>query len=86
MKKNIKKPLEIIHILPQCDRNASIQEFHANFMKNWELAATLDYVPTSLEELKSIDYMDYKVVMNQSTKFFRATVALNSSGEYSFQA
>ena len=80
MKKNMKKTQETIHILPQCDRNASIQEFHANYMKNWELAKTLDYVPTSLEELKRIDYMDYKVVMNQNNRFFIAVVAL--CGDY----
>ena len=46
-------------------------------MKNWELAASLDYVPASLEELKRIDYMDCKVLMIRNQRFFEAAVALS---------
>ena len=77
MKRSTKKTQEIIHILPQYDPEASIEGHYEFFMKNWELAATLDYVPATLEELKRIDFMDCKVVMGQNPRFYDAAIALS---------
>ena len=76
MKKSKKN--ERIFLLPQFPADAPIEEFRDFFMKNWELAATLDYAPASLEELKRIDYMDLKIVMEQNKRFYNAAVSLGT--------
>ena len=76
MKKSKKN--ERIFLLPQFPADAPVEEFRDFFMKNWELAATLDYVPTSLEELKRIDYIDLKIVMEQNERFYNAAVSLGT--------
>ena len=76
MKKSKKN--ERIFLLPQFPADSPIEEFRDFFMKNWELATTLDYAPASLEELKRIDYMDLKIVMEQNECFYNAAVSLGT--------
>ena len=67
---------ETIYVLPQIPVDASLEEHHKIFMKNWELAKTIDYIPDSLETLKSIEYMNKKVMMAQNENFRNAALAL----------
>lgn len=67
---------EIIYVLPRIPVDASFEEHHQLFMKNWELAKTIDYIPDSLETLKSIEYMNKKVMMAQNENFRNAALAL----------
>ena len=74
MKRSTKKTQEIIYILPQFEGELTIQASHDYFLKCVEYAKTVDYVPTSLEELKRID--DLKLLMDYNPKFYNAAVAL----------
>lgn len=38
----------------------------------------MDYAPASLEELKRIDYMDLKIIMEQNKRFYNAAVSLGT--------
>ena len=67
---------EVIYVLPRIPVDASWEEHHRIFMKNWELAKNIDYTPDSLETLKSIEYMDKKVMMAQNENFRNAALAL----------
>lgn len=67
---------EVIYVLPRIPLDASFEEHHKIFMKNWELAKSIDYIPDSLETLKAIEYMDKKVMMAQNENFRNAALAL----------
>lgn len=67
---------EVIYVLPRIPIDASFEEHHKIFMKNWELAKEMDYIPDSLETLKAIEYMDKKVMMAQNENFRDAALAL----------
>lgn len=71
------KENDTIYLLPRFeDTNRDMAAHFKHFQNNWEIAPTLDYRPNSMEELKRIDYSDFKVVMSQNENFFNATVAL----------
>lgn len=65
-----------IHLLPELPHDFTGEEFHDRFMENWELAATIDFIPDSLETLKAIDYTELKMLMDQNDAFFNAAVEL----------
>ena len=65
-----------IYVLPKLSADMTGKEFHDQFMANWELAATIDYVPDSIETLRAIEYSQIKVLMCQNEKFFNAVVGL----------
>ena len=67
---------EVIYVLPRIPVDASWEEHHKIFMRNWGLAKEMDYVPDSLETLKAIEYMDKKVMMAQNENFRNAALAL----------
>ncbi len=67
---------EVIYVLPRIPANIPFAEHHKFFMKNWELAEKIDYIPGSLETLKAIEYMDKKVLMSQNENFRNAALAL----------
>ena len=73
MKKN-----DTIYLLPQYDSNATKEEIQEFFQKKWEYAATLDYVPTSFEELTRIAFRDLKILMKRNDNFYNAVIALSS--------
>lgn len=70
------KKTETIYILPQIPHGLSCEEFEDRFMANWEMAATIDYIPDSLKTLRAIDYTQLKTLMNQNDNFFNAAVEL----------
>ena len=74
MKRDKKKAQEIIYILPQFEGELTIQASHDHFLKCVEYAKTVDYVPTSLEELRRID--DLKLLMDYNPRFYNAAIAL----------
>ena len=65
-----------IYVLPQKPEHPTCEEFADWFESNWELAATIDYIPTSLKTLKAIDYTQLKMLMNQNVRFFDAAIEL----------
>ena len=67
---------EVIYVLPRIPADASLEEHYKMFMKNYELAKEIDYIPDSLETLKSIEYMDKKVMMSQNENFRNAALVL----------
>ena len=67
---------EVIYVLPRIPVDASWEEHHRIFMKNWALAKEMNYIPDSLETLKAIEYMDKKVMMAQNENFRNAALAL----------
>jgi hypothetical protein len=69
MKKN-----DTIYLLPQYDSNATKEEIQEFFQKKWEYAATLDYVPTSFEELTRIAFRDLKILMKRNDNFYNAVI------------
>lgn len=68
-----------IHIFPEIPRGLSCAEYYDRFMANWELAASIDYVPDSLKTLRGIDYTELKMLLNQNDKFFYAAMKLCGS-------
>ena len=70
----MKKNHGIIYLLPQFEGEATFEAIHEHFLKIVEFAATVDYVPTSLEELRRID--DLKLLMDYNPRFYNAAVAL----------
>ena len=65
-----------IYVLPKLSADMTGKEFHDQFMANWELAATIDYVPDSVKTLRAIEYSQIKTLMSQNEKFFNAVVEL----------
>ena len=65
-----------IYVLPQKPEHPTCEEFANWFESNWELAATIDYIPDSLKTLKAIDYTQLKILMNQNVRFFNAAIEL----------
>ena len=51
------KKMNTIHLLPEFTSDMTSAERDARLMENWELAATVDYIPDSLETLRTIDYI-----------------------------
>ena len=70
------KKATTIHILPELTADMSHEEFNARYWANRELAATIDYIPDSLETLRKIDYTEMKMLMDENENFFNATVEL----------
>jgi len=70
------KKMNTIHLLPELTREMSLEERDAQFMENWEMAATIDFIPDSLETLRAIDYTEMKMLLCQNDNFFDATVEL----------
>ena len=68
------KKMNTIHLLPEFTKDMSYEERDARFMENWELAATVDFIPDSLETLRAIDYTELRMLMNQNEDFFNAAV------------
>ena len=75
--------MKTIHLLPTDDEIA----FHLNLGtenmsyaligdERRRIAATLDYIPDSLETLEAIEYFDKKWLMTYNTKFYHAAIAL----------
>lgn len=73
------KKTETIYILPEIPHGLSYKEFEDRFMANWEMAATIDYIPDSIKTLRAIDYTQLKTLMNQNDNFFNAAVELCSN-------
>ncbi len=67
-----------IHILPEIPRGVSCEEYYDRFMANWELAASIEYIPDSLKTLRAIDYTELKMLLNQNDKFFYTAMELCS--------
>lgn len=67
-----------IYVLPQKPEHPTCKEYADWFEANWELAATIDYIPDSLKTLRAIDYTQLKMLMNQNLRFFDAAIKLCS--------
>lgn len=76
MKRSKKKTQEIIYILPQYEGEVTPQAIHDHFLKCVEYAKTVDYVPTSLEELRRIDSFEFKLMMDYNPRFYNTAIAL----------
>ena len=72
------KKMNTIHLLPELTSDMTSAERDARFMENWELAATIDFIPDSLETLRAIDYTELRMLMNQNGNFFDAAAELCS--------
>ena len=70
------KKTTTIHILPELTADMSHEEFDAQYWANRELAATIDYIPDSLETLRAIHYTEIKMLMSENENFFNAAVDL----------
>ena len=71
------KQNDTIYLLPQNEFDVSSYADHKKALEaKWEIAKTLDYIPSSLEELKQIDFIDLQIIMIQNEKFYNAAVAL----------
>ena len=60
------KKMNTIHLLPEFTSDMTSAERDARFMENWEMAATIDFIPDSLETLRAIDYTELIMLMNQN--------------------
>ena len=81
MKKNtktvqIEETTKTIHLLPKVnvDYIDPTPEQIRAVMERYKLAASLDYVPDSLETLKSIDFEDLELLFTDNAKFFDAGI------------
>ena len=71
------KQNDTIYLLPHDKFSESSYAEHIKAVEaKWEIAKTLDYIPTSLEELKQIDFFDLYIMMIQNEKFYNAAVVL----------
>lgn len=55
--------MKTIHLLPISEPKHSAKDFRKAFEEKLLIAASLDYIPDSLETLKAIDYIDLKLLM-----------------------
>ena len=68
--------MKTIHLLPISEPKHSAKDFRKAFEEKLLIAASLDYIPDSLETLKAIDYIDLKLLMKYNKKFYAAAVEL----------
>ena len=74
----MKKTFEPIRLLPQFDSLLPFDndKFYEVFRERLRIAATLDYVPDSLETLRTIEYADVKLLMSHNIPFFNAAMSV----------
>ncbi len=68
--------MKTIHLLPISDPKLPLKDYGKAMKVSQIIAATMDYIPDSLETLQAIDYIDFKIMMKYNDRFFAATVKL----------
>lgn len=76
MKKNTMSKNEVTYLLPHFSKDVFEADTHKCYQMIWEKAATLDYIPTTLDDLKKIAFRDVKILMKQNKRFSNAVMVL----------
>lgn len=70
------KTMKQFKLLPSPYEAVMMDNFFEEFERCVERASTLDYIPESIEELKAMDCMDFRIMLSQNDYFFNAAITL----------